>query len=50
MIPVAALAIFAHDGLGKLGEEYAISYAFGRRLLRRSALGFKPSPRAKAIV
>jgi len=33
MIPVAALAIFAHDGLGKLGEEFALSYAVGRLLL-----------------
>lgn len=33
MIPVAALAIFAHDARGKTAEEYALAYAAGRFLL-----------------
>jgi low temperature requirement protein LtrA len=33
MIPLAALAIFAHDGLGKLSEEFALAYATTRAIL-----------------
>jgi low temperature requirement protein LtrA len=33
MIPLAALAIFAHDGLGKLAEEFALAYVAARLII-----------------